>query len=493
VDWHSLSRNAESSISKLKSAALSFFLWGLVAVAVFVLLWPALWVRPRDSFEFMIEKGVLLHTGSARDQPLFYRGTLSVQDPGPRFYLDTILFRTTFLTLPFALVGLLAIWYRSQEERVSLLLLVDFAGFFFVQMSLSGWKDGRYMLPVLLVIDILAACGLIWWAGRVSRKPTAWTGIVGGLLLVQAIIVYVHHPYYGTHYNMLAGGPRAAARVFPPAEWGEGLDLAGQYVDDQPGAEDLIAGTQFLANEMLAQHVRAPIHDIGQVGEDVDYLVFGVQYTTRGRNYERWGGLWEETFKFREPEFATSFGGTPYAWVHRPDAEPVIPQKVGAQLGESIRLAGYRLAEDRAAPGDALLLTLYWQAERPLERHYTVFVHLQGPRGELVAQQDNPPVRGTRPTNEWETPVLVEDPYEIPISVDVRRGEYVLSVGMYDSTTGERLAVVDAGGERLPENRVVLTGVQVQPAVAWWRWVLSGVWVAVVALGAAVPLIWRRE
>jgi hypothetical protein len=348
-------------------------------------------------------------------------------------------------------------------------------------------------LPVLLVIDILAACGLIWWVGRVSSKPIARTGIIGGLLVVQAILVLLHHPYYGTHYNTLAGGPRAAARIFAPAEWGEGLDLAGQYVDDQPDAENSAIGTQFLANEMLAQHVRASVHDVSQVGDEADYLVFGVQYTTRGKNYARWGKLWEETYKFREPEYVASVGGMPYAWVHKPDAKTVIPQEVGAQLGESIQLAGYRLADDRVVPGDPLLLTLYWRAERPLERYYTVFVHLQGANGELAAQQDNPPVRGTRPTNEWETPVLVEDPYEIPVLVDVPPGEYTLSVGMYDPTTGERLQVVDADGEQRPENRVILADIQVQPVVPWWRWALSGVWVAAVVLGAANPFIWRRE
>jgi hypothetical protein len=493
VDWYASSGKAQSLVSKLKSVALSLLLWGLVAATVFVVLWPALWVRPLDSAKFMVEKGVLLHTGSTRDQPLFYRGELSRQDPGPGFYLDTLLFRTTFLSLPFALVGLLAIWYRSQEERASLLLLVDFAGFFFVQMSLSGWKDGRYMLPVLLVIDILAACGLIWWVGRLSKKPIARACTIGGMLLVQAILVFLHHPYYGTHYNTMAGGPRAAARVFAPAEWGEGLDLAGQYVDDQPGAEDFIAGTQFLANEMLAQHVRASINDIGQAGDEADYLVFGVQYTTRGRNYARWGKLWEETYKFREPEFVASLGGTPYAWVHKPESEPVIPQKMGAQLGESIRLAGYRLAEERLVPGDALLLTLYWRADSPIEGYYTVFVHLQGADGDLVAQQDNPPVRGTQPTNEWETHVLIEDPYEVPVAVDILPGEYLLSAGMYDPTTGERLKVADASGAGLPDNRIVLAKVQVQPAVAWWRWVLAGVWVAIVVLGTVLPLTWRRE
>jgi hypothetical protein len=314
-----------------------------------------------------------------------------------------------------------------------------------------------------------------------------------GLLVAQAVIVFLHHPYYGTHYNALAGGPKAAARVFPLAEWGEGLDQAGRYVDGQPGAENFVVGTQFLANEMLAQHVRAPVYEIDQVENEADYLVFGVQYTMRGKTYDRWGKEWEQTYKFREPEFVASFGGIPYAWVHRSDAEPVVPQEVDAELGKAVRLVGYRLAQEEVSPGDTLVLTLYWQAEQPIAGDYTVFVHLQGSDGGLVAQQDNPPVRGTQPTSGWEPDELVEDPYEIQVPVDAAFGEYTLSAGMYDPVTVERLEAVAAGGERLPEDRVVLTNVRAQPAVPGWRWALSVVWCTFVMVGAVWAWFGRRE
>jgi hypothetical protein len=484
VGWFSIPRNSKSQISNLNSTILGFVLWGLVAVAIFSVLWPALWVRPGDSLEFMIEEGILLHTEDVRDQPLFYRGTLGVQDPGPGFYLDTILFRTTFLTLPFALVGLLALWRREQEERVALLLLVDFACFFFVQMALGGWKDGRYMLPVLLALDVLAACGLTGWVECLPIKSFGRTIAVVGLLVAQTVIVLSHHPYYGTHHNELLGGSNAAARVFSLAEWGEGLDQAGQYVDRQLGTKDGVVGTQFLAYEMVIQYVRAPVRDIGEVKDDVDYLVFGVQYTMRGKAYDRWGKLWEETYKFREPEFVAYLDGLPYAWVHRPGAKPTIPQVTNVRMGEAIRLEGYRLAQGEVSPGDTLMLTLYWQAEQPVKKHYTVFVHLQDANGNLIAQQDNPPARGMRPTNEWETNVLIEDPYEIQIPADAAQGQYVLSAGMYDTTTVERLAVLDPEGNKLPDDRIVLARVQVEPVVPWWRWVLSGLWVTIVVAGA---------
>ena len=480
---------------------------------VYFALWPSLWVQPAASLDLVVRQGVLLHAGGPRDQPVFYRGMLAVQDPGPRFYLDILLFRTTFLTLPFALLGL--VWGRlssrsaeasgrglsgrqteksaPREEWLSLLLLAGFALFYLAQMSLGRWKDGRYMLPVLLVLDVLAASGLLWWADRVQRLMRLSAFLLAGLLLAaQAAVVLPHHPYYGTHYNALLGGPRTALRIFPPADFGEGLDLAGRYVDSRPGAEDFVVGTQFLANEMLAQHVRAPVLDISQVGEDVDYLVFGVQYTTRGREYPRWGALWEQTYKFREPEFVVSFDGIPYAWVHRPDAEPLIPRQTNARLGKAIRLVGYRLTQDEVAPGDTLLLTLYWQARAPIGGNYTVFVHLQGADGRLAAQQDNPPVRGTRPTGGWEIGAIVEDPYEIALPPDAPFGDYRLSVGMYDPATLERLPAFAADGGRLPEDRVTLTTVRVRPAVPWWRWVLSGAWLTVIAAGSVWPWVRRQ-
>ena len=489
-----LLRHPQSAISNLRSAICNCSLFIASLFIVCFVLWPSLWVQPAASLDLVIRRGVLLHAGGPRDQPLLYRGVLAVQDPGPRFYLDVLLFRTTFLTLPFALLGLASAWARRQEERLSLLLLGGFGLFYFAQMSLGGWKDGRYMLPILLALDVLAASGLVWWADRVhgpARLPSLL--LVGLLLAAQAAVVLPHHPYYGTHYNVLMGGPQAALRVFPPADFGEGLDLAGQYVDGRPGAEDFVVGTQFLANEMLAQHVRAPVYDVTRVGEDADYLVFGVQYTMRGPIYPRWGALWERTYKFREPEFTASLDGIPYAWVHRPSAEPAVPHRLDTRLGEAVRLVGYRLAQGEVSPGDVLPLTLYWQAEELVEGDYTVFVHLQGLDGRLVAQQDNPPLRGIRPTSDWEIGLLVEDPYEIPLPPGVPPGDYTLSVGMYDPATLERLAAFGADGRRLPEDRVVLVTVQVRPAVPWWRCALSGTWLAVVVAGTAWPWVRRRE
>jgi hypothetical protein len=474
----------------LLSAIRGLLLWLLIAIVVCFALWPSLWVQSGTSLALIYEQGYRLHADEPRENPILYRGVIAIHDPGPRFYLDVLLFRTTFLTLPFALVWPLFLGGRPREERLCAGLLVAFALFYFVQVSLGTWKDGRYLLPVFLVLDVLAGLGLSRWA---ERLPRAGPLVAGLLVAVQAMAVLSRHPYYGTHYNALMGGPQAALRVFPPADFGEGLDQASRYVDGLPGAEDFVVGTQFLANEMVAQHVRAPVEDVRSIGDDADYLVFGVQYTMRGANNDHWGTIWNRTYRFREPELVISFNNIPYAWVHRPGAEPVAPRQVNARLGEATGLVGYRLAQDEVAPGDTLLLTLYWRAETAVEGDYTVFAHLQGPDGQLVAQQDNPPIRGTLPTSDWKPGVLVEDPYEIQVPPDAAFGDYVLSAGMYNPATVERLPACASDGARLPEDRVVLATVRVRPAVPWWRWVLSGVWLAVIAGGVVWPWLRRRE
>jgi len=138
-------------------------------------------------------------------------------------------------------------------------------------------------------------------------------------------------------------------------------------------------------------------------------------------------------------------------------------------------------------------LTLYWQTEKPVEREYTVFVHLQGPDDVLVAQQDNPPVRGTRPTSGWEINTPIEDPYEIRVPSGTMFGDYTLNVGMYDPATVVRLAAFGPDGGRLPEDRVVLTTVQVRSIVVWWQWALAGAWLAVVGAGAVWPWFKRQR
>jgi len=477
----SLVLNRRSAPHRWWSSICDFLIWVLVAGVVCSALWPSLWVQPRATLDVVVGEGILRKMESAHGLPRFHRGTVDVGDPGPLLYVDTLLFRTTFLSLPFSLLAVgVAV---SQRRQRKVLLLACFAAFYVVQMSLGSRKEPRYLLPAIVVLDLLGAWGIVWWSGRMGRTRAVRLGLSALLPLVQAGLVLSQHPYYGTHYNALLGGARAAARVLPLAQFGEGLDLAGQYIKRQSGAEEPVVGTQFLANEMVDQYVRYPVHDIANTEDNADYLVFGIQYTVRGQDFARWGALWERVYKFREPAYVATFDAIPYAWVHAPRTAPIIPEETDIRLGEDIRLAGYRVADRTMSPGEVLLLTLYWQSVAPTEKSYSVFTHVQDSEGELVAQRDGLPSGGEQPTSDWEVGAVIEDTYEIPISPETRYGAYTLSTGMYDTTTMARLTASNADGKRFPQDRIPLATVEVEPVVPRWRWALTGVWLSVIAIG----------
>ncbi len=129
---------------------------------------------------------------------------------------------------------------------------------------------------------------------------------------------------------------------------------------------------------------------------------------------------------------------------------------LAVNLGNQVMLSGYSLSSTAVHPGDSLLLTLYWQATRPITRSYTVFTHLLDAQSHVLAQVDGLPVGGTRPTNTWQVGKVIRDNYAILVPASTPPGNYELEVGMYLWPAMTRLPVVGADGQ--PEGDRVLLG-----------------------------------
>jgi hypothetical protein len=122
--------------------------------------------------------------------------------------------------------------------------------------------------------------------------------------------------------------------------------------------------------------------------------------------------------------------------------------------GDRIRLAGYDvLVED-----ESLDLQLWWLAQRQPRLDYTVFVHLLAPAApaDIVTQADAMPRRGSYPTSRWLAGEIVSDTVRLSLA-DVLPGAYRLAVGLYDATTGTRLAVVGSDEVPWPDGRLILS------------------------------------
>ena len=468
-------------------------IWSAAAAVTYVALWPAMWVQPGQTLATVIG-GVFKHTGQAHPQPLYYLGELVTEDPGPGFYGVTLLVKTTVLSLPLFIVGLVgpltATWRR---ERRSLGLLIAYWAFFFIQMGLGAKKAPRYLLPAFPALDIIAGVGLATLARRLAswkaRIPSG--AVVAAALAVQAALVWPYHPYYITHASLLVGGPAGAQRLLLPTPEGEGLDLVARYLNHLPEASRLRVGVQMPAWEAFRQYFVGEVVDTRE--PDLDYLVFADVYVTRHVAEDQWGDQWE-AYRYRVPEYTASLHGLPYAWLFRVDEgpqEPAVP--LPTCLGEHVRLLGYTLVVEGAPPdgrsikpGDSLLLTLHWAATGSPSGDYSVFVHLLGPDGALVTQQDNPPLHGAAPTFLWEAGERLDDPYELTVPPDASPGPYTLSAGMYDWRTGERLEALVDCDTPLPENQITLATFEMwRERVPWWQ-VLAWGLAAVLALGGLV-------
>jgi hypothetical protein len=134
---------------------------------------------------------------------------------------------------------------------------------------------------------------------------------------------------------------------------------------------------------------------------------------------------------------------------------------VKARLEGSVALAGYSLSGDGLRAGDALTVTLFWFAERPIVKDYTVFVHLVDGVGQLWAQHDGIPLMGAYPTSRWSENVLLPDPHAMPIGPNTPPGRYTVFVGLYHRPSLVRLPAFTPGGSRWPDDRINLANVTV--------------------------------
>jgi hypothetical protein len=135
----------------------------------------------------------------------------------------------------------------------------------------------------------------------------------------------------------------------------------------------------------------------------------------------------------------------------------------GASFDDKIVNLGADLAPDPGAPGGTLQVTLYWQALAEMDVPYTVFVHLLGPDGQVVAGHDGEPVDGTRPTTGWVPGEYITDLHLVSIPSDLAAGEYVVEVGLYDAGAVDlpRLPIVGEDGQ-IETDRVIFGPIEVR-------------------------------
>ena len=437
-------------------------LWTVALVATYWLVWPSMWVQPLKTVEVSFG-GALYYRDTPHENPLYYLGEPTEADPGPTFYpINMAIKMTAVSTLGFLASLVLLRQPLAPHKRLALLLGLGFVLFFATQMTLGEKKFTRYALPALQFVTILAAVGWVSLLRRATRGRSRLLSLSLVVVIAAQFLVSVpRHPYYGTHYNYLLGGPRVilGRGIVPGQEKGEGLEIAADYLNHLPMSKLLVVGAQSFGGFYFHfQGKTVPLTD-----DEPDYILFTRSELLRSVQIQEWGPVWEE-YRTREPKLVVAFDGVPYVWVYKTGPaidDATIANRVQAQVGQDVKLLGYAFEPRQVRPGETVQLTLYWECTGQEPGDYTVFTHLIDGTGETRTQKDNPPQGGMYPTYLWDAGERVQDRYELELPLDAPPGTYRFAVGMYVLQTMERLPVTTAQGTSLPDQQLLLDGPEV--------------------------------
>ncbi|GAB4543517.1 MAG: hypothetical protein Kow0063_36740 [Anaerolineae bacterium] len=438
---------------------LDLALWGAVFALLFVALWPAMWINPAGTLVRMIDETL----GKVEEGHLVFFMGQPTLDPGPWFYPYVIAFRLTPVTLIGALLS--AVWIilrwasllRKGGRLPGHYVVATLLWFYVVSLllfgNLSPKKQDRYLLPLLPILDLLAAFACVRisksakqqiseWADRrhVIRSTQYATRIVLPLLLliIHAFPVITAYPYYLACFNPLLGGlPRAVETTL--VGWGEGMEQAAAYLNRHPDAAHMYVAS--VPAQTFLPYFKGTGENFytNDVALRADYVIL---YVSQVQRLAPSPGIVRH-FLAMKPEHTVYVLGTPYAWIYPGPRLITADVPSGAALtnvgfGSQLRLAGYEISNLKSQISN-LQIVLYWHALAPMSVDYTVSVRVVGPDGSWLAQQDSWPAAGLLPTSQWRPGDYVRDEHILALPPNPTPDEYAVQVVVYDPLTGSAL------------------------------------------------------
>jgi hypothetical protein len=256
----------------------------LVAIATVYLVWPRLWLHPIDAlgesfarltnqhefepflgditntpprYYFLVYLGATLPIGVAAGVVAWLASTLVDR---PRRIAVTVAAAATaalllaigpqpiWIKLPIlAVAAALAVRFRAamlrgvaRADRTTLIALAWLVIPLGVALSPVRQDGVRYVMPCVVWLAFAAAAGLDALAGWLKHRH-AFAALATATVIYLGVVDVRTHPYYLDYFGEQVGGTGTvyAHRWFETAWWGEGVDRAVDYVDDNaaPGAK----------------------------------------------------------------------------------------------------------------------------------------------------------------------------------------------------------------------------------------------------------------
>jgi 4-amino-4-deoxy-L-arabinose transferase-like glycosyltransferase len=440
-------------VQKVQRWIITGLIWGVGTVLTIWIVWPAMWVAPIQAvttvtkYLFRASSDFSATVGSARS---FFNGQALTHAPSSGFYPSVLAFRSTPLVWLGTIACLGSIMFKQQRFSTApssggnqtahnlwfVGALAGFILFFTIVLDQGFSKIDRYAIPVFPAWDILAGWGLVYLLGkletfvtRASLRRIVWKAGLFAVLASQLALVLPHHPYYYTYWNPLLGGGRQAQKILLIGS-GEGIDLAVNYLNQQPDATHLklvcgVTHTSFCADAFVGETLRLWSLLDGNWLEADYVLLYIFEMQREGYPAEvvdaiqtRWKLV--KTIRLK---------GVDYVWLYR---RPPDWAWSGHTLEGEARLLTTILPDAKFQAGESVALTLLWQ-NKGLTASDEFFVSLLDQQGYQWARESVPVVAGESNQD------IIETQVSLPLPTSMPPGEYRLAMGVYD-TARQQLA-----------------------------------------------------
>jgi hypothetical protein len=393
-------------------------------------------------------------------------------------------------------VNILLQFISTNFALVACLIFVTAVVFGLIQWATTTWSSqGRLVFTALSALSVLFVTGLVGW---LPQRPARWVaGVTGGFLFVTAALapfLWIQPHYQPDSYI----SPQPYVLHPQDTTFGESLRLRGvsvETVDNANGAAigepDLQPGDPIWVHlewEVLQKmdgdwsvfiHLIDPVLGRPIAQRDM-YLGQGLLLTSWLETGQRLVNSYQlqipETalapvqldlavglYNFDTGERLTYEEGKDLALIAKLDLGPLIgetPNPIQVNFEDELLLSGFELQPRRLSPGETVNLTLFWQAQRHLDRDYTLFAQVLGEDTVRWASYDLKPAEGT---SSWQPGVLMALPLSLTVDENTPPGLYPLIVGLYTQDAQgnfNRLQILTEDG-RLTDDFLELTQIRV--------------------------------
>jgi 4-amino-4-deoxy-L-arabinose transferase-like glycosyltransferase len=357
-----------------------------------------------------------------------------------------------------------------------LVLLVSWARWTLITPA----TQGRLIFPAIAVVAVALASGaqaLARIAPLGRRANASFALLLSTALCVVALRVAIFDIAPSYVPPPLLSAPPAATRE--PLRFGDTLALLDSQIGDVVGAKLAVTLT-WQATALMSTDYSVFVHllDAGEliVGQRDSYPGLGLRPTSQLKASDVVRDVYQITIDpsaIRPSKPEVRVGVYDFANGKRlPSAQgdnPVIgsvilpalpgsdePNPVTFHFENYFSLSGYRIEQVALRSGEALSLTLYWHADNPPPKDYSVFTHVLGQNDALWAQVDR-----QLPMTQWRPGQVITDIHVLQLKPDTPPEVYQIEIGAYDlSDNFKRLNIWSADGQFIGD-RLLLRKIRV--------------------------------